>query len=60
MAATALDCLTKPEIIPEAWKELNGYLAEHKSYLPIPADIKLPTFKEIYGIQPEAVPGYKN
>ena len=60
MAATALDCFMKPEIIPEAWKELNGYLAQHKSYLPIPADIKLPKFKEIYGIEPEAVPGYKN
>ena len=28
MAASALDCLTKPEIISEAWKEHNQYLAE--------------------------------
>jgi len=59
MAATALDCLTKPEIISEAWKEHNGYLAETKYYHPIPADLKVPTFKDLYGIEPEAVPGMK-
>jgi len=59
MAASALDCLTKPEIISEAWKEHNGYLAETKYYHPIPADLKVPTFKELYGIEPEAVPGMK-
>jgi aminobenzoyl-glutamate utilization protein B len=59
MAASAIDCLTKPEIISEAWKEHNGYLAETKYYHPIPADLKVPTFKELYGIEPEAVPGMK-
>jgi aminobenzoyl-glutamate utilization protein B len=59
MAATALDCLTKPEIISEAWKEHNQYLAETKYYHPIPADLKVPTFKDLYGIEPEAVPGMK-
>jgi len=59
MAATALDCLTKPEIISEAWKEHNQYLAETKYYNPIPADLKVPTFKDLYGIEPEAVPGMK-
>jgi aminobenzoyl-glutamate utilization protein B len=59
MAATALDCLTKPEIISEAWKEHKGYLAETKYYHPIPADLKVPTFKDLYGIEPEAVPGMK-
>jgi aminobenzoyl-glutamate utilization protein B len=59
MAATALDCLTKPEVITEAWKELNKYLAETKYYHPIPADLKVPTFKDLYGMEPEAVPGMK-
>jgi aminobenzoyl-glutamate utilization protein B len=59
MAATALDCLSKPEIISEAWKEHKGYLAETKYYHPIPADLKVPTFKDLYGIEPEAVPGMK-
>jgi len=59
MAATALDCLTKPEIISEAWKEHNGYLAETKYYHPVAADVKVPTFKDLYGIEPEAVPGMK-
>jgi len=59
MAAAALDCLAKPEIISEAWKEHKGYLAETKYYHPIPADLKVPTFKDLYGIEPEAVPGMK-
>lgn len=59
MAATALDVLAKPEIISEAWKEHNQYLAETKYYHPIPADLKVPTFKDLYGMEPEAVPGMK-
>jgi aminobenzoyl-glutamate utilization protein B len=59
MAATALDCLTKPETIPEAWKEHNQYLSETKYYHPIPSDLKVPTFKDLYGIEPGAVPGAK-
>jgi aminobenzoyl-glutamate utilization protein B len=59
MAASAIDCLTNPEIISEAWKEHNGYLAETKYYHPIPADLQVPTFKDLYGIEPEAVPGMK-
>jgi len=59
MGATALDCLTKPEIIFEASKEHKGYLAETKYYHPIPADLKVPTFKDLYGIEPEAVPSSK-
>jgi aminobenzoyl-glutamate utilization protein B len=59
MAASALDCLTKPEIISEAWKEHNQYLAETKYYHPIPTDLKVPSFKDLYGIEPEAVPGMK-
>ena len=59
MAASALDCLTKPEIISEASKEHKGYLAETKYYHPVPADLKVPSFKDLYGIEPEAVPGMK-
>lgn len=59
MAATALDLLTKPEVISEAWKEHKGYLAETKYYHPIPADLKVPTFKDLYGMEPEAIPGMK-
>jgi aminobenzoyl-glutamate utilization protein B len=59
MAASALDCLTKPEIITEAWKEHNKNLAETKYYHPIPADLKVPSFKDLYGIEPGAVPGVK-
>ena len=51
--------LIKPEIISEAWKEHNEYLAETKYYHPIPADLKVPTFKDLYGMEPEAVPGMK-
>jgi aminobenzoyl-glutamate utilization protein B len=59
MATSALDFLTKPEIISEAWKEHKQYLAETKFQHPIPADLKVPSFKDLYGIEPEAVPGMK-
>ena len=59
MAASALDCLTKPEIISEAWKEHNQHLADTKYYHPIPADLKVPSFKDLYGMEPGAVPGMK-
>jgi len=59
MAASALDCLTGPEIISEAWKEHHQHLSETKYDHPIPADLKVPTFKDLYGIEPEAVPGMK-
>jgi len=56
MAASALDCFTHPEIVSEAWKELNQYLAETTFSHPIPDDLKVPTFKDLYGIEPEDVP----
>jgi len=59
MAASDLDCLTKTEVVWEAWKEHNQYLTETKYYLPIPADLEVPTFKDLYGIEPEAVAGTK-
>lgn len=56
MAASAIECLTHPEIILEAWKEHHQYLAETKFYHPVPSDFKVPTFKDLYGIEPEFVP----
>lgn len=56
MAASALECLTHPEVISEAWKEHNEYLAETKFYHPMPAGFKVPTFSDLYGIEPESVP----
>jgi aminobenzoyl-glutamate utilization protein B len=55
MAVSALELLAKPELIAQAWKEHNGYLAETKYFHPIPADLKVPTFKDLYGFDPEAV-----
>ncbi len=57
MAVSALELLVKPEIIAQAWKEHKGYLAETKYFHPIPANLKVPTFKDLYGFDPEAVPG---
>jgi aminobenzoyl-glutamate utilization protein B len=56
MAATAVELLCNPKIISEAKKELEGHLTKTKYYHPIPADMKVPTFKELYGMEPENVP----
>ncbi len=58
MAASALDCFTHPEIIEEAWKEHRLYLNETKFYHPIPGDLAVPTFKDLYGIGLETVSSY--
>jgi aminobenzoyl-glutamate utilization protein B len=50
MAASALDCLAHPEIIEEAWEEHRHYLNETKFYHPIPEDLAVPKFKDLYGI----------
>lgn len=59
MAAAALECLSDPKLIEDAWTELNKYVAEFGYKEPLPADAKLPTFEDLYGIKPEAVPGAK-
>jgi len=56
MAASALDCLTDKEVLSESWKELNQYLSQTKFYHPIPADYKVPSFSELYGIESECIP----
>jgi aminobenzoyl-glutamate utilization protein B len=60
MAASALECLTNPKLIQEAKEELKKVVAKNGGYRePIPADAKLPTFKDLFGIEPDAVPGMK-
>ncbi len=60
MAAAGLECLTNPKVVQEAQAELKAELAKSGGYKePIPADAKVPTFKDLYGIEPEAVPGAK-
>jgi aminobenzoyl-glutamate utilization protein B len=52
MAAGALDCLRRPEIIAEAWKEHRGYLADTTFYHPIPDEIAVPRSEHLYGVNP--------
>ncbi len=60
MAAAGLECLTNPALVKEAWGEFNKDLTRLGPYKePIPKDAKLPTFKDLYGIEPAAVPGKK-
>jgi len=60
MAAAGLECLTNPKLVEDAWSELNADLTRFGGYKePIPKDAKLPTFKDLYGIEPSAVPGMK-
>jgi aminobenzoyl-glutamate utilization protein B len=60
MAAAGIECLTNPGLVQDAWTELNQDLKRLGPYKePIPKDAKLPTFKDLYGIEPEAVPGMK-
>ena len=56
MAASAVECLLHPEIISEAWKEHRSYLAETEFYHPIPKEVRLPTFEDLYGCEPDRVP----
>jgi aminobenzoyl-glutamate utilization protein B len=60
MAAAGLECLTSPKLVQDAWAELSADLTRFGGYKePIPKDAKLPTFKDLYGIEPSAVPGMK-
>jgi len=56
MAASAVECLIHPEIISEAWKEHRQYLAGTKFYHPIPREVRLPTFEDLYGCAPGRIP----
>ena len=55
MAASALDLLKDPQIIKEAWEEHKEVL-DKTPYHPLPKDLSVPTFLELYGRKWESVP----
>ncbi|HEY3275209.1 MAG TPA: amidohydrolase [Syntrophorhabdaceae bacterium] len=60
MAASGLELLTNPKLVADAQAELKGELARLGAYKePIPAGAKVPTFKDLYGMEPDQVPGAK-
>jgi aminobenzoyl-glutamate utilization protein B len=59
MAASMVELLTNQRLIEEAWIEHNRYIAEFGYKEPVPREVKVPTFEELYGIRPDAVPGAK-
>lgn len=59
MAAAGLECLTNPKLVQDARAELDGYVAKFGYKEPVPKDVKVPTFRDLYGIEPGAVPGMK-
>jgi aminobenzoyl-glutamate utilization protein B len=59
MAAAGLECLTNPKLLQNAKAELDGYVAKFGYKEPVPKDVKVPSFKDLYGIEPSAVPGVK-
>jgi aminobenzoyl-glutamate utilization protein B len=56
MAAMGLEVLTNPALVTEAWAELGENVARFGYREPVPKEVKVPTFKELYGIEPSAVP----
>ena len=56
MVASALDCLIHPEIISDAWEKHKKCLAQNIFYHPILNDVKVPGFKDLYGIEPAHIP----
>jgi aminobenzoyl-glutamate utilization protein B len=59
MAAAGLEVLTNPKLVKDAKAELDGYVAKFGYKEPVPKDVKVPSFKDLYGIEPDAVPGVK-
>ncbi|MGD0237084.1 MAG: hypothetical protein ABSC55_21440 [Syntrophorhabdales bacterium] len=59
MAAAGLECLTNPRLVQDAKAELDGYVAKFGYKEPVPKDVKVPSFRDLYGIEPGAVPGVK-
>lgn len=55
MAASALDMLKNPQVIKEAWAEHKRVL-DKTPYYPLPKDLPVPTFLELYGRKWESVP----
>ena len=56
MAATAIDLLKDPKILKAAWEEHKTYLAKTPYYHPIPKDLPVPTFFEMYGSDWKSIP----
>jgi aminobenzoyl-glutamate utilization protein B len=59
MAALAIELMTNPKLIQDAWEEHKKYIAEFGYKETIPPEVKVPSFEDLYGIKPEAVPGAK-
>jgi hypothetical protein len=59
MAASIIELLGNQKLIDDAWAEHKKYIAEFGYKEPLPADVKVPTFEDLYGFGPEAVPGAK-
>jgi aminobenzoyl-glutamate utilization protein B len=57
MAASIVELLNNQKLIEDAWAEHNKYIAEFGYKEPIPPEVKVPSFEDLYGIKPEAVPG---
>jgi aminobenzoyl-glutamate utilization protein B len=57
MAASIVELLNNQKLIEDAWAEHNKYIAEFGYKEPIPPEVKVPSFQDLYGINPEAVPG---
>ena len=57
MAASGLELLTDPKLLEEAKAELDNYVAKFGYKEPVPKDVKVPSFKDLYGIEPGQVPG---
>ena len=58
IAASALNLMVDPKTIQDASTEHGKYVAEFGYKETVPADVKVPSFEDLYGIKPEAVPGY--
>ena len=57
MAASIVELLNNKKLIEDAWAEHNKYIAEFGYKETVPPEVKVPTFEDLYGMKPEAVPG---
>jgi aminobenzoyl-glutamate utilization protein B len=59
IAAAGLEVLTNAKLVKDAQDEFNGYITKFGYNEPVPKDVKVPSFQDLYGIEPGAVPGVK-
>ena len=57
MAVAGLEVLADPKLVKDAWTELQQNVSRFGYNDPVPEGTKVPTFKDLYGIEPSAVPG---